>query len=306
MNESNRKRVDVVGFGLNTIDHLCVVARHPRLDSKQRMDAYERQAGGQVPTALVALQRWGLATAYVGCFGGDRDGADSRASLAGEGIDLSGCRTRAGVGHHVSVILIDRVTGERSVIWQRPEELAMRPDELRRDHLTAGRVLLLDAYDVAATLLAARWAREAGITTVLDIDGPGPGVAELLDLTDVLIVSADVLPRLTGGSELRRARRRAAALGPSFVGVTLGAGGALALAEGDLHYVPAFRVPVVDTTGAGDVFHAGCIYGLLRAWPLAQTLRFATAAAALKCARLGARPGIPGLADALSLCGGEQ
>jgi sugar/nucleoside kinase (ribokinase family) len=292
----------VVGFGLNTIDHLCLVARHPRLDAKQRMIAYERQPGGQVPTALVALQRWGLHTAYVGCFGDDADGATSRASLDREGIDLAGCTTRAGVGHHVSVILIDQITGERAVVWQRPEELAMRPDEIRREHLTGGRVLLMDAYDIAASVAAARWAKADGVLTVLDIDGPGPGVADLLALTDFLIVSADVLPKLTGVAELRAALRAAAALGPWFVGVTLGAGGALALDRGRLHYVPSVRVNVVDTTGAGDIFHAGCIYGLLNEWPAARTLRFAAAAAALKCERLGGRPGIPTVERALALC----
>jgi len=302
MSEDTRKRLDVVGFGLNTIDHLCLVARHPRLDSKQRMQAYERQAGGQVPTALVALQRWGMATGYVGCFGDNRDGSDSHASLAREGVDLAGCRTRQGTGHHVSVILIDQVTGERSVVWQRPDELAMHPQELCREHVTAGRLLLLDAYDVEATLRAARWAKEDGVAIVLDIDGPGPGVEELLRLTDMLIVSAEVLPRLTGAGDLRKALRQAAKKGPSFVGITLGAGGALAFEGGRFHYVPAFHVPVVDTTGAGDIFHAGCIYGLLQGWPSERTLRFAAASAALKCGRLGARPGIPTLAAALALC----
>ena len=300
-NRERSKRFGVVGFGLNTMDHLCLVARHPRLDAKQRMVAYERQPGGQVPTALVALQRWGLMTAYVGCFGDDTDGAASRASLEREGIDLAGCATRANVGHHVSVILIDQITGERAVVWQRPDELAMRPEEIRREHLTAGRVLLMDAYDIAASVEAARWARDDGVITVLDIDGPGPGVDELLALTDVLIVSADVLPKLTGTGDLRVALRDAAAMGPWFVGVTLGAGGALAVDRGQLHYVPSQRVNVVDTTGAGDIFHAGCIFGLLHEWPTERTLRFAAAAAALKCERLGGRPGIPTVERALAL-----
>ncbi|MBI4516386.1 MAG: carbohydrate kinase family protein [Deltaproteobacteria bacterium] len=295
------KRFAVVGFGLNTMDHLCVVGRHPRLDSKQRMVAYERQAGGQVPTALVALQRWGLTTAYVGCFGDDIDGTDSRRSLAVEGIDLSGCSLRTGVGHHVSVILIDQVSGERAVVWQRPEALALRPDEITRSSLTGGRVLLMDAYDLPATLQAARWAKQDGVITVLDIDGPGPGVDDLLRLTDVLIASAEVLPKLTGKNELRAALRAAATMGPWFVGVTLGAGGALALVRGQLHYVPSVRVAVVDTTGAGDIFHAGCIYGLLQEWPAQQTLRFAAAAAGLKCERLGGRPGIPSVERATAL-----
>src|SRR5262245_46174510 len=80
---------DVVGFGLNSIDHLCVVQRHPRLDSKQQLATYDVQPGGQVPTALVALQRWGLRTAYVGSFGDDTGGVMARSALALDGVDVS-------------------------------------------------------------------------------------------------------------------------------------------------------------------------------------------------------------------------
>src|SRR5271169_297920 len=101
------KRFDVVGFGVSSVDHLCVVKRHPRLDSKQQLVTYDVQPGGQVPTALVALQRWGLRTAYVGGFGDDTGGVLSRTSLATEGVDISATVTRRDVRQQVSVILID-------------------------------------------------------------------------------------------------------------------------------------------------------------------------------------------------------
>jgi sulfofructose kinase len=295
------KRFDVVGFGLNSVDHLCVVKRHPRLDSKQQLVTYDVQPGGQVPTALVALQRWGLRTAYVGGFGDDAGGVLSRTSLAAEGVDVSATVTRRDVRQHVSVILIDEASGERSVLWQRVDELVLRPDEVTHAALAEGRVLLMDAVDVPTAIDAARRAKQAGILTVLDADTPAAGIDELLQLTDVLIVAAEFPSRLTGVADLRAAVRQTAKRGPWFVGVTLGPGGALALVHGKLHFVPAFRVPVVDTTGAGDIFHAGAIYGLLHAWSVEDTLRFAAAAAALKCERLGGRPGIPALERALEL-----
>lgn len=295
------RRFDVVGFGLNSVDHLCVVRRHPRLDSKQQLVTYDRQPGGQVPTALVALQRWGLCTAYVGTFGDDAGGAMSRASLADEGVDLSASLTRPNTRQQVSVILIDEVSGERSVLSERVPELILRADELPRDRLVDGSVLLMDAVDMPTAIEAARLAREQGVLTVLDTDTPAAGIDELLALTDVLIVAAEFPVRLTGNNDLRAALRETARRGPWLVGVTLGPGGALALAQGELHYVPAFRVPVVDSTGAGDIFHAGSIYGLLQGWPIPKTLRFAAAAAALKCEKLGGRPGIPTLERASAL-----
>ncbi|MBI3785195.1 MAG: carbohydrate kinase family protein [Deltaproteobacteria bacterium] len=295
------KPFDVVGFGLSSVDHLCLVPRHPRLDSKQPLVQYDVQPGGQVPTALVALQRWGMRTAYVGSFGDDVGGTIARSALAVDEVDIEATVTRRNARQQVSVILIDEVTGERSVLWQRVPELILQLHELERGALTRGRVLLMDAVDLPTAIQAARWAREAGVMTVLDVDTPSPGIDELLALTDVLIVGAEFPQRLTGLVDLRAALRAAAQRGPWFAGVTLGPGGALAVVHGKLHYVEAYRVPVVDSTGAGDLFHAGCIYGLLQGWSAAETLRFAAAAAALKCRQLGGRPGIPTVAAAAAL-----
>ena len=295
------RHIDVVGFGLNSIDHLCVVERHPRLDSKQTMVAYDQQPGGQVPTALVALQRWGLRTAYVGSFGDDPGGEVARSALAAEGVDVTATVVRRNTRHPVAVILIDGVTGERSVLGDRVPAMTLAPEELPQAALTAGRVLLMDAADPETAVYAAHWARAAGMLTVLDIDVPGPGIEALLAATDVLITAREFMERLTGQADLRRALREAARRGPWFVGVTLGAGGALGLVHGELSYVPAYRVRVVDSTGAGDIFHAGSIYGLLQGWSVTDTLRFAAAAAALKCERLGGRPGIPTVERALEL-----
>lgn len=294
-------RLDVVGFGFNTHDHVCAVARPPRLDGKQRLLAYAQMPGGQVPTALVALQRWGLRTAYVGPFGDDEGGRGQRAALAAEGIDLNACRTRSGVGSHTSVILVDAVSGERSVLWARPDGLALRADELDRATLAAGRALLLDADDSATAIVAASWARAAGALVMVDVDEPGPRTDELLALTDVAIVSDGFPQRYTATADLRTALQRMAARGPWLVAATLGAGGALACADGRTFHVSALRVPVVDTTSAGDLFHAGCLYGLLQEWPVERSLRFASAAAALACTVRGGRTSVPALADVLDL-----
>ena len=293
--------VDVVGLGYNTIDHLCVVARHVRLDSKQRMVEFDRQPGGQVPTALVALQRWGLQTRYVGSFGDDAGGAEARSSLVAEGIDVAATVVRPGLANQESVILVDEVSGERSVLWQRPEGMGLRPEELSRRHFADCRLLLTDGYDIEAATAAAGWAKEAGARVMLDIDFPGPGVEHLLALTDLLIVSPDFLLRLTGREDLRAALKESQRLGPALCVATMGTGGALVLEDGRFLYQPAFRVAVRDSTGAGDVFHAGYAYGVLHAWTTLETLRFAAAAAGLKCEKLGPRPGIPTVERAMAL-----
>lgn len=286
---------DVVGFGFNTIDHVCVVTRPLVADGKARAQAYRQLPGGQVPTALVALQRWGLRTAYVGPISDDAGGALQRASLREAGVDLRGAVLRPGVGSHTSVILVDAVTGERTVHWQRPPELALRADELDPTLLAAGRALLLDADDVETALLAAAVAQDAGALVMLDVDEPGPRTAALLARTDAAIVTDGFPQRHTGLDDLGAALRRMCTEGPRLAVATLGAGGALACERGSLHAVAGLRVPVVDTTSAGDCFHAGALYGLLHGWSALRALRFATAAAALACTRLGGRSSVPSL-----------
>jgi sugar/nucleoside kinase (ribokinase family) len=297
------KQFDVVGFGYNSIDHVCVIPHPLRFDSKQRFDTYLRQPGGQIPTALVALQRWGLRTAYVGPLSDDEGGRLQRDSLVSEGVNIEGALHRGGVGSQTAIILVDRVTGERSIAWRRPDGLRLAVEELDRRMLTAGRVLLMDADDMDTSLQAARWAKQEDIVVILDIDAPAPGVENLLAVTDVVVASLQFAQALTGKVDVSGALRRMHSMGPRFCAVTLGASGAQAVVDGRAHYIPAPKIAAVDTTSAGDVFHAGCIFGLLQAWAPERALRFAVAAASLECSGLGGRAAIPSLQCVLALAG---
>lgn len=294
---------DVVGVGVNAVDHLCTVETFPVFDSKQSLVGYECQPGGQVATALVALQRWGCRTAYVGTFGDGPLAETSRRSLADEGIDVGRAPTRPGVVNQTAIILIDRASGERTILMHRPAALTLRPDELDRGLVTAARVLHLDGYDADAAVAAAGWARAAGIPVVVDVDTRVGPVERLLAVTDAVILSRDFACALVGAGDAETALAKlVAAFAAPVTAVTLGAAGVIAAtpAAGTVR-VPGYAVDAVDTTGAGDVFRAGFIYGLLHGWPLERTLRFANAAAALKCTRVGGRPGIPTVAAAAAL-----
>jgi sugar/nucleoside kinase (ribokinase family) len=298
-----RARFDVVGVGVNAVDHLCTVGVFPVFNTKTELAGYECQPGGQVATALVALQRWGCRSAYVGTFGDGQAGELSRRSLVDEGIDVAAARTRDGTSNQLAFILVDAASGERTILMHRPSALTLRPDELDRAVVTAGRVLHLDGYDLDAALQAATWARAAGIPVVVDVDALVAGVERLLQLTDAVIVSLEFARHVTGAREPEAALDKLAAeTRAPLIAITLGAEGVIARASGAPPLrVPAFVVPVVDTTGAGDIFHAGFIYGLLNGWELERTLRFANATAGLKCTRRGGRPGIPTVSEAKRL-----
>ena len=295
-------RVDVVGVGVNAVDHLCTVDGLPAFDTKEMLAAYDCQPGGQVATALVALQRWGHRTVYVGTFGDGPLGDFSRRSLADEGIDVAYAPTRPGVANQCAVILVDRDSGERTILMHRPPALTLAVGELDRALVTSGRVLHVDGYDADAAFTAATWARAAGVPVVVDVDSGVAQVDRLLAITDAVILSREFAYMLTGAASPEDALAALAArTNAPLVAVTLGADGVLATNAARTLHVAGFTVRVVDTTGAGDVFRAGFIHGLLRDWSLERTLAFANAAAALKCTRLGGRPGIPTVAAAEAL-----
>ena len=292
---------DVVGFGLNAVDHLCRTPRFPRPTSKLQLEGYACAPGGQVATAMVALQRWGHRTAYVGAFGDDVLGATARQALEAEGVGLDGCVVRAATPNQLAVILIDGETGERTVLWYRDGALTMRAEEISQDGMCAGRVLHLDGCDGDAAIEAAGWATAAGIPTVLDMDRPRPGIEALLERIDIAVVPQEFATELTGRDDPAEVLPLLAGSGCALAVVTCGSAGSVGRCRGETFHIPAFPVECVDTTGAGDVFHAAVIHGLLAGWEVESALRFASAAGALQCTRLGAQAGIPDLDGILTL-----
>lgn len=171
--------------------------------------------------------------------------------------------------------------------------MTLRPEELRREWVVNARVLHVDGHDTAAATLAASWAHDAGIPVVADLDDTYPGVEDLIANIDYLIVSSDFSCRLMDDTNLERAlRKMQSRYSCRLSAATLGVDGVLAWDGRQLVHSAAYRVPVVDTTGAGDVFRAGFIYGLMQDWPLERQLDFSCAAAAMNCMAHGARGGI--------------
>ena len=287
---------DVVGFGLNAVDHLIVVPHYPDFDTKIRFQEYAKSAGGQTATAMVALQRLGMSTAYAGRFGSDEDGRFGLLSLEYEGINLDYAETIEGADNQIAFIIIDERSGERTIIWDRDERLSYETDEAPIDIASRGRVLHLDAHDPPACAAMARAAHNAGAIVTADIDNIYQGLPELLPLIDVLITSSEFPQRLTGINDLRSSLLEIQSrYGCAIVGATLGARGVVIYSEGQFVESPAFEVPggCRDTTGAGDAFHAGFIYGMLRHDELETCMKLGNAVAALKCRALGGRATLP-------------
>jgi len=291
MAHSAKLDVDVVGVGLNATDTLIPVAHYPSRGSKVEFRSAKVLPGGQVATAMIACQQWGLRARYIGKVGDDIAAELHRSEFARLGVEAH-LFTAPGCPSQQAFILVDD-GGERTVLWKRDDRLTLRPEELQRDSIVNSRALHVDGHDTAAAATAAAWARAAGVPVVADLDELYPGVEKLLQSVDYLITSRDIPGRLMDERNLRKSLPALHdRFGSRLTAATLGEEGVLAWDGKQFHYAAAFCVQTVDTTGAGDIFHAGFIYGLLQGWPLQRQLDFACAAAALNCTAIGARGGI--------------
>ncbi len=151
--------VDVAGVGLNATDTIIRLPHFPSSDSKVEILSSEVLPGGQVASAMVACQTWGLRTRYVGKLGDDAAARMHREELARTGVE-SHLLEAIGSSSQIAYILVDERTGERTVLWKRDARLELRPEELQREWVTCSRLLLVDGHDTAAAAQAARWARD--------------------------------------------------------------------------------------------------------------------------------------------------
>ncbi len=258
--------------------------------------------GGQAATTTAACAKFGLRAKYIGAIGGDENGARVREALDGIGLDSSGL-VQQDARNQYAVIVIDEQTGERAVLWDRDEALRLRPEDVPFDVIGSARLLHVDDVDQEAAIRAARHARSLGIPVTSDLDRMTDRTEELVMAVSCAIFADGLPEQLTGERDHERALRKLRARHDGLLVVTVGREGAVAL-DGDRFLVsPGFAVNAVDTTGSGDVFRAGFIYGLLHGWPIDRMLRLANAAAAVACTRVGAIAAIPSLDEVLTLVG---
>ena len=219
------------------------------------------------------------------------------AQLQREGIDTSHMVVEEGTRSQYSHVIVERPTGKRTVVYVPGGGSQLRVDELDRQAITSGRILHLDGYQKEASIAAARWAREAGMKVMLDAGGVRPGMRILAELADYLVTSETFAHDFTSETSIEAAARKMLGADTAAVVVTAGDRGGFCVTRDAEFSYPAFQVDVVDTTGAGDVFHGAFDYGILERWDLRRVLRFASAVAALKCRSLGGRAGIPSLEE---------
>ncbi len=297
--------LDFVGLGLTTVDVLLRLSQMPTWEQGSALQDLCIDGGGMVGTAMVAAARLGARAGYIGTCGNDEIAALKLQYLTRYGVDASHVIARTQPESQVVIVHIQSETGER-VFTTKPDPASwLKAEELDRSYITSASFLLLDGFHYEAALQAARWMQAAGKTVVLDAgktSGPiDVHMATLVQICDVLICGSGFGPTLSGIADLQEAGNALLELGPDLVVQTEGEGGCFTTTRGEHFHTPAYPVNVVDTTGAGDVFHGAYLYGMLQGWDNQRVACFASAAAALKCAHIGGRVGIPALKEVEAL-----
>lgn len=287
----------VICLGLTAMDHIWLVDLLPQHAGKSVAGGYASAGGGMAATAAVAVAQLGGRAQFWGRAGQDAAGMAMKRELALDGVDVDQFRLFQNARSSVSCVLVDP-EGERLIVNFRGAELPQSPDWLALNKVSKADAVLVDPRwpEGAVAILSA--ARSAGVPTVLDADVAEASVFEaLLPLTDHAIFSEQALNAFAGSDGLEKV----AGYGCEVAAVTRGAKGIDWIEAGQHHHHPAFAIEVVDTNGAGDVFHGAWAMAIGAGADSQSAAGFASSAAALKCSRRDGRAGIPNFEQTLDL-----
>jgi len=286
-------RGTILVVGYNAFDTVIPFSGRPVPDAKHEVEFFVEGGGGPGATAAVALRRLGADVRLVTPLTDDAAGRWQRRELEAAGVDLTASPLVEGESSARAVIIADEVTGHRTIFWSRGD-LPLMDESIGDPEMLEGVDLLYtDGHEIPVSCRLAREARRRGLPVVMDAGSVRTGSLALVALCTDVISSRGFAPDLTGRVSPLEALHALRRLGPERVGWTNGPAGVLGLEESGPLVVPAFDVPVRDTTGAGDAFHAGYAMALLNGRGFAECLEYGAATAALKCRDWGGRRGLP-------------
>jgi sugar/nucleoside kinase (ribokinase family) len=287
-------KIDCLGLGIIPLDILFTIPAYPASGQKVDASSVIVQGGGPVPNTMVGMTRLGHKTAVIAAVGNDWAGQVSIEELKGELVDTRHMIIKKAKSAMASGF-IESGSGQRTIALYR--KITVLPRDLQTVDYPAPRVIHLDGRDLDACVKLAKWGRKVGSVISFDVGSMRNNVSPIFPLVDHLVVADAFAMPFTRTKNARSAILYLAKHCPGEIVVTEGIKGSLGWDREQFHFQPAFKVKNVDTTGAGDSFHAGYLHGLLRGWPMPERLRFGAATAALKCTKPGARTGAPRLAE---------
>ncbi|MCF7803917.1 MAG: hypothetical protein K9N46_01275 [Candidatus Marinimicrobia bacterium] len=297
MNPQTTKRYDCVGIGLSPYDFTVQVERHPETNSKNVALRHHGQGGGPVPNAIAVLARLECRTALVTTMGDDIYAEQVYQELDSYGINLKGFRRDGKRRSLQAHIIVEQDSGNRTVILNSDDLPEIRPDQAPDSLLAETKLVVIDSRPSPGILTMAEEAKRHGAEVLMDAGSVQKHTEDALHLVDYPILSSRFVKDYFGHSNMERACREIREFGGTIAGITMGDEGSYLANEDAMLYFPAFDIEPVDTTGAGDVYHGGLMYGILSGWPLKAIGQFASAVAAICCMHLGVRRHLPDLEE---------
>lgn len=295
---------DCLGFGICALDYLSVLDPYPGLDEKVNVVASSVQGGGPVPTAMATMAKLGAEVAFVGKIGDDYEAMMIQSELKKFGVDVDYLLIDDKVKSLKAFIWVDKNSGKRTVALDKTGMKPVTPKEITFLKDVSFKYLHLDGRDIEANIFLAKKAKKDSSEVILDLGSLRENIEKLFPLVDYLVVSKKFAYDYTHLQDLSQACSELKKIGFKCVVITLSEKGCLWADSSEVNYFPGFKIEVVDTTGAGDVFHGAFIFGLLKKWKsengsvgMEKIIEFASASAALKCRKLGGRAGIPSLKE---------
>lgn len=291
----------ILGIGYASVDYIGVVSRLSPNIQKQELLEFSMQGGGSMANALSLLAKWNIPSCFAGKLGNDQFGDFIRLGLQQIGVHLEGLVLQKGKISPFAFVTLERATANRSVLWTRGDVEPLEAEEVDESWLDGVKLLYCDGHHPEAAQRLITLAKERNIQVVLDADIGDEQQVHLARQADILIVSERFAAEATGKGVPQQAVRELREWGAKWAVIMLGKTGSLGLNDESSHplFQPIIPLPVVDTTGAGDVYHGAFLYALLEGWELECCMALATAAAGLHCRALGARAGLPGLKESL-------
>jgi sugar/nucleoside kinase (ribokinase family) len=297
-------KVDVVGIGSCTVDYFAIVPRLLGPEEKINATRMEIHAGGVTANNLTQVARLGASAGWLGLIGDDENGRIIQKAFTGDGMDLSGIEVVKGEHSSLTWIPVD-VAGERCIymfpnvtgkisVHQILTRFAQHIQGAKHFHTEASQL------PIAPVKQAMHLAHDASVRVLFDLDvapsffaqanlGTQDELCSALRLADVLKPCKAAAREMTGEADYEKIAKSMLGLGPKIVALTLGVDGCIIASSEKITHIPALKVEVVDTTGAGDAFMGGLSFGLLQGWDLERVGLFANACAALCCTKVGAR-----------------
>lgn len=290
---ANQRPPRVIGVGNASIDIVFGVERLLERAGKHFARRHFVGGGGVASNGLVAAARLGARAALIGRVGDDDWGRRIIEELERGGVETTHVARRAGIGSAISAVVVDE-RGERQILNYTDPSLFEGCEGACFDAIDEAHCLLVDLRWPAGMRGALEHARARGVPALVDFDlSPDTGTEAALDLATHIVFSQPALARLTGKAEPADGLASLESRTDALIGVTSGEHGAFWLEAGELHHQPAFEVDARDTTGAGDVFHGALSLAIAEGWAIAEGMRFAAAAAAIKCTGDGVRRAMP-------------